>query len=137
MSGIETKYTKKVLIVDDEPYILRVLKLKLENAGYEVVTAVNGLDGLEKFVKEMPAVVISDVNMPHFNGQDMYKMMELHMKKDPFLVIVMTSSLDSSIKRWANDISNIHFLEKPFSPNNVLHLIKGYFSKLQETNANL
>jgi len=72
MEGIDSVYTKKVLIVDDEPYIVRVLKLKLEHAGYEVITAVNGIDGMEKFVREKPAVVISDIKMPLVDGQELY-----------------------------------------------------------------
>ena len=137
MNGIETKYTKKVLIVDDEPHIVRVLKLKLENAGYEVLTAVNGIDGLEKFVKEKPAVVISDINMPHVDGQELCKMMETHKNKEPYFVIVMTSSIDSAIERWAKEMTNIHFVEKPFSPGNMLNLINQYFSRLQDLNATL
>lgn len=135
MNGIDITYAKKILIVDDEPHIVSVLKRKLENAGYEVVTAVNGIDGLEKFVKEKPAVVISDIHMPHVDGKEMYDMMQVHKKKDPYFFIMITSLVDGAIHRWAEEISNIHFVEKPFSPNNILYVINEYFSKLQETNA--
>jgi CheY-like chemotaxis protein len=137
MNGIDNKCAKKVLIVDDEPHIVRVLKLKLENSGYEVLTAVNGIDGLEKFVKEKPSVVISDINMPHIDGQELYEMMETHKNNDPYFVIMMTSSVDEAIHRWAKEIPNMHFVEKPFSPSNILNLINEYFSKLQESNATL
>jgi CheY-like chemotaxis protein len=137
MNGVDTTYIKKVLIVDDEPHIVRVLKLKLENAGYEVLTAVNGIDGLEKFLKEKPAVVITDINMPHVDGQELYEMMEQYKNKDPYFVIVVTSSVDGDIHRWAKEMSNIHFVEKPFSPSNMLNLINEYFSRLKETNATL
>jgi DNA-binding NtrC family response regulator len=137
MDGIDNKYAKKVLIVDDEPHILRVLKLKLENAGYEVLTAVNGIDGLEQFVKKKPTVVITDINMPYVDGRELYKMMEAHKRKDPYFVIVMTSLVDGAIHRWAKEISNIHFVEKPFSPSNILNLINEYFSKLHETKSTL
>ncbi len=137
MKRVDGTYTKKVLIVDDEPHIVRVLKLKLKNAGYDVITAVNGRDGLEKFIKEKPAVVISDIQMPHLGGQEMIAMIETHKKQDPYLVIVMTSSIDHAISRWALETKNIHFVEKPFSPNNILNLINGYFLQLQETDAPL
>lgn len=137
MNGVDNTYTKKVLIVDDEPHIVRVLKLKLKNAGYDVITAVNGRDGLEKFIKEKPAVVISDVQMPHVDGKEMYAMIETHKKQDPCFVIIMTSSIDNAIYRWARETKNIHFVEKPFSPNNILNLINDYFLQLQETNASL
>lgn len=133
MNGINTKYARKVLIIDDEPHIVRVLKLKLENAGYEVSTAVNGIDGLEQFVKKKPAVVITDIHMPHIDGQELYKMMKTHKNKGPYFVIVMTSLVDSAIHRWAKEMPNIHFVEKPFSPSNILNVINEYFSKLHET----
>jgi DNA-binding NtrC family response regulator len=137
MEGIDATHTKKVLIVDDEPYILRVLKLKLEHAGYEIVTAVNGIDGLEKFVREKPAVVISDIKMPLVDGQEMYNMMEHHKNTYPYFVIVMTSSVDSTLQKWARELPNVQFVEKPFSPSNILNIINEYFSKLQESNAKL
>jgi two-component system alkaline phosphatase synthesis response regulator PhoP len=134
IKGIDTEYAKKVLIVDDEPYILRVLKLKLENAGYEVLTAVNGTDGLEKFVRSKPAVVVTDINMPHMDGLELCKMMNQH-KRNPFLVIITTSSVDNAIKTWTKTVPNVLFLEKPFSPKNILNLINQFFSTLQEFNA--
>jgi len=137
MNSVETENRQKILIVDDEPYIVRVLKLKLSNAGYEVLTAVNGLDGLEKFIKHTPSVIITDINMPFVDGQELYKMMQAHKVENPYLFIVMTSSVDSDIHNWAKKMSNIHFIEKPFSPRNMLDLVNQYFSKFQDFNARL
>lgn len=127
----------KILIVDDEPHIARVLKLKLENAGYEVITAVNGLDGLEKFIKEKPSVFITDINMPIVDGQELCKMIDERKEKHPFFIIVMTSSVESDLHIWARENENIHFVEKPFSPRNMLQLVEQYLSKLPEANADV
>jgi len=136
MKGIDTGNMRKVLIVDDEPYVLRVLKMKLENAGYEVITAVNGVDGLEKFVGERPAVVISDVRMPLMDGQEMYQMMqERKDENNPFLFIMMTSTIDKALKIWAEQMENLCFAEKPVSPRNVLNLVNEYFSTLRNSNS--
>ncbi len=137
MEGIDAEHPKKILIVDDEPYIVRVLKLKLANAGYDIVTAVNGLDALEKFVKVKPSVVITDVNMPIIDGQELYKMMEAHKTENSYLFIMMTSSVDSELHKWAKETSNIHFVEKPFSPRNMLNIVNEYFSKPEVINAKL
>lgn len=136
MKELDTECPKRVLLVDDEPYILRVLKLKLENAGYEVLTAVNGLDAMEKFVRDEPAVVITDVQMPHMNGQELCHMMREHRDKDSFMIIVMTSSVDISHVR-SEKIANVHFVEKPLSPRNMLKLVNEYFSRLQDANVKL
>ncbi len=123
--------------MDDEPHIVRVLKLKLENAGYKVLTAVNGQDAMEKFVRDKPTVIISDINMPHVNGQELYKMMRKHKEVNPYFVILMTSSVASGIHSWAKKLSNVHFVEKPFSPRKMLNLVDQYFSGLPESNARL
>ncbi len=137
MKEIETEHTRKVLIVDDEPYVLRVLQLKLENAGYEVVTALNGVDGLEKFVKNRPAVVITDIQMPLMDGQEMYQMMKEQSESIPFFVIMMTSAIDSAMQIWARKTENILFVEKPVSPRNILRLVEQNFERSGDSNARL
>ncbi|MBI5740466.1 MAG: response regulator [Nitrospirae bacterium] len=136
MNGSDTGNAQKVLIVDDEPYVLRVLKMKLENSGYEVITAVNGKDGLKKFIGSRPSVVITDVRMPLMDGQEMYQMMQEHKDENkPFLVIMMTSTIDRALHLWAEKMENICFVEKPVSPRNVLNLVSQYISKLRNSNA--
>ena len=120
MKEIDREYHKRVLLVDDEPYILRVLKLKLENAGYEVLTAIHGLDAMEMFVRDEPAIVITDIQMPHMDGLELCLMMQEHRVKDSFLIIVMTSSVDIAAHVRAEKMANIHFVEKPLSPRNML-----------------
>ena len=137
MKETDTAYSKKVLIVDDEPFVLRVLKLKLENAGLEIITAVNGVDGLEKFVQERPAVVITDIRMPLMDGQEMYQMIKEHSGADPFFVIMMTSTIDQSLHIWADKMANIHFAEKPVSPRNILKLVEQYYSSLFDSNVKI
>ena len=127
--------SQKVLIVDDEPYVLRVLQLKLNNAGYEVVTAINGEDGLGKFIKEKPKLVITDIRMPLMDGQEMYQMMKEQSGSRPFFVIMMTSTIDQSLHLWAGKMGNIHFVEKPVSPRNILKLVEKYYASVLDSNA--
>ena len=61
--------TTKVLIIDDEAYIRRVLELKLKNKGYDVITAMNGTEGFEKFKLCHPDIVITDIKMPGMDGR--------------------------------------------------------------------
>lgn len=137
MKEIETEHTRKVLIVDDEPFVLRVLQLKLENAGYEVVTAFNGVDGLEKFVKNRPDVVITDIRMPLMDGQEMYQMMKEQSGSTPFFVIMMTSTIDSAMQIWVRKMENMLFVEKPVSPRNILKLVERNFERSGDSNARL
>jgi len=117
---------KKVLIVDDEPYVIRVVKLKLANAGYEVITASNGLEALQKIEAMRPDVVISDVNMPKLGGKELCLRAIPFKQEQGFLTIVITSSIDKADRDWAQSLDKTVFLEKPFSPKELLKIIDQY-----------
>ncbi len=119
---------RKVLIADDEPYILRVLKMKLELGGYEVDTAANGVEALEKLGQDSPAVLITDINMPLMGGRDLCHFLEAYPVEPPVFTIVVTSDADRANREWAERLRNACFVEKPFSPRKILALIDGHFS---------
>ena len=79
---------RKVLVIDDEPYILLMLKKMLEKAGYEVDLASNGKEGLELFEKESADLVITDIIMPDKEGLEIIMEMK---KKRPNLKIIAIS----------------------------------------------
>ena len=124
------KKATKILIVDDEAYIRRVLELKLKNKGYEVETAINGIEGLEKFNLYHPDVVITDIKMPGMDGQALCEQIKKSSNKKPYLVIVVTCSVSDGTLQWANNRNDILLLEKPFSPSRVLDAIEDYAENL-------
>lgn len=118
---------RKVVVIDDEAHIRRVIELKLKNKGYSVVTATNGEEGLA-FVKEQrPDVVITDIMMPKLDGKTLS--MELNRLKGEwaFLTIVMTCRISPDENAWIDKMQDILFLEKPFSPTRLMEYIEGYF----------
>jgi len=112
----------KILIVDDEAYIRRVIELKLKNKGYEVITAKNGTEGLEKFKLNHPEIVITDIKMPGMDGQALCEQIKNAKNEQPCLIVVVTCSVSGSRFDWLEKI-NGHLLEKPFSPSRLLELI--------------
>ncbi len=123
---------KKVMIVDDEPFILRVLKLKLEQGGYNVTTALNGLEAMKNMDREQPSVVITDINMPQMNGRELCEILKKRQEKNPFLIIVITSDIDKANRTWTEQMENTRFVVKPFSPRSILKMINNYFLEFQE-----
>lgn len=119
----------KILIVDDDSYNIRVLKLKFENAEYNVITASNGIDGLNKFQTEHPDVVISDINMPLMDGHEMCLSLREASKGRSFLVIVITGSVEREERLWVNEIDNACLVEKPVSPRRLLTIVEDYLDK--------
>lgn len=114
----------RILVVDDEAHILHVLSLKLRNAGYEVFTAVDGEDGYELATKHLPALVITDFQMPYMTGLELCKALANNGPTGHIPVLILTArgyALDDDDLRIGN-IKGV--LSKPFSPRAVLQLVK-------------
>ena len=59
---------KRILVVDDDPGIVELIKIRLENNGYEVITALNGAMGLQKVQEQIPDLILLDIGMPQIDG---------------------------------------------------------------------
>lgn len=117
-----------ILSVDDEPCIGRVVQMKLQNAGYDVVRAGCGAEGLERFIECRPDVLITDVRMPGMSGIELCTRCEEYREAWPFLIIVLTSQLDEETQAWLDQQANRKYLPKPFSPREVLRTVKEYLA---------
>lgn len=125
------KDEKKVLVVDDDLFMIRVLKLKLEPAGFQVLTARNGVEGLEMFQKHKPHVVITDVNMPRMKGWELCRKINEFPGDKPEIIIV-TSLIEREERRTIDEFSNVKFLDKPISPKQVLDYIQDHFKPVKD-----
>ncbi|WP_298038212.1 response regulator [uncultured Desulfuromonas sp.] len=111
---------KRILIVDDEPHVLRVLRYALEREGYRIETARDGAAALKRIAEAPPDTMITDLMMPGMTGRQLCQ--ELH-RIDPrrsFPIWVMTSRAERSDREWMDAIPNLEFLEKPVSPRFLL-----------------
>jgi len=126
-----TEKTSRILIVDDETHILQVLSLKLRNAGYEVLSAGDGEEGLELALEELPDLIITDFQMPFMTGLEMCQALATNKETEEIPVIMLTAR-GHSLNDEDVSIGNIrHVVHKPFSPRAVLELVK---SQLFENN---
>ena len=105
----------RVMIVDDEPHVIHVIKQYLERRGLDVVSAANGKQALELFEKSRPDIIITDIQMPVMTGQELCeKLIRRYAQQLPH-IFVMTSRTDKELRTWAELFPNIQFLEKPLS----------------------
>jgi CheY-like chemotaxis protein len=123
----------KILIADDEPHVLRVLKLSLEKEGYAVETCANGKEALTQLEQEHPDILITDIQMPLMTGEELCRHIEQHMPERKFLIFVLTSRTEIEHREWSRDINNLLFLEKPVSIRNLLEKIEGYFAGVTDS----
>jgi two-component system alkaline phosphatase synthesis response regulator PhoP/two-component system response regulator VicR len=118
---------KKILAVDDERHIVRLVEVNLQRAGYEVVTAYDGKEALEKIKTENPDLVVLDVMMPYMDGFEVLK----NLKADPVTaeipVIMLTAKAqDADVFRgWQSGVDC--YLTKPFNPMELLTFVKRIF----------
>ncbi len=118
----------RVLIVDDQPHVIRVLKINLETEGYKVDTAANGHEALQQIAANVPDVLITDIQMPGMSGQELCQSIQANMPARKFLIMVMTSTTERDQRDWVKNITHLEFLEKPLSPRKLVSRLKQYFS---------
>jgi two-component system alkaline phosphatase synthesis response regulator PhoP len=113
---------KKILIVDDEPYIVHVLTMKLTNAGYAVVTAGDGEEGLDVAVAERPDLIVTDYQMPCMDGLTMCRRYMKQSGQTTPAVVITAREFD--IEPGSLDGTGVQaVLPKPFSPRHVVEMI--------------
>jgi CheY-like chemotaxis protein len=105
-----------------------VIELKLKKKGYQVITATNGVEGLNCFKKYKPQVVVTDINMPEMDGKAFCELTNEFKIKQPFLTIIMSCSVPLTGLRWVDKMQETRFFEKPFSPSKLLDCIDQYFA---------
>lgn len=119
--------TYNVLIVDDEPYVARVLKLILQKEGYKVTCVNNGKEALAVFDSLKPDIVVTDIKMPHLTGQQLVEAIRNREGNNNIPVVVMTSTLESENRDWVQELGNISFLGKPVGPRDLIRVISKHF----------
>ena len=103
--------TKKILVVDDEKSMRDTLHIMLEKEGFNVDTAFNGLDALEKFKKGHYDLVLTDLKMPEYNGIKLIE--EITSQSDtPIIIMTAYATKEEAIK--ALNLGASFFIEKPF-----------------------
>jgi PAS domain S-box-containing protein len=101
----------KILLIDDEPDILRVLGISLKADGYEVIPALNGSEGLEAFSREKPSIVITDVKMPGMDGIQVLKKIKELDPDTEVIIITGHGDIDNAIESLKYGASD--FISKP------------------------
>lgn len=116
------KKMKKVLVVDDESSIVTLLKYNLEEAGFEVITASDGREGLNLAINNHPDVIVLDWMLPYMEGMEICK--ELRMKKIQTPIIMLTAKDEEFDKVLGLELGADDYMTKPFSPREVTARVK-------------
>ncbi|MFA6560671.1 MAG: response regulator [Verrucomicrobiia bacterium] len=111
---------QKILIVDDEAFILRVTELSLKKGGYQLIFGRNGVEAVQLAASELPALIVMDVQMPEMDGLEALR----HLKQNPATagipVIMLTARGHVLTRQDAEGSGAALFLTKPCSPMQLL-----------------
>jgi len=126
---------KKILAVDDEKHIVRLVQVNLERQGYEVVTANDGREALEKVASENPDLVVLDVMMPYMDGFEVLQNLRRDPKTRDIPVIMLTAKAqDADVFRgWQSGVDC--YLTKPFNPMELISFVKRIFNSMSDGGA--
>ena len=118
---------RRILLVDDEPHVIRVIKLALDRKGYQVDVARNGEQGLEKLRTQTYDVLITDYQMPRMDGQELCRALHDEIAGPKPLTLIITAKTDSELRDWAEKSADTEYLEKPLSLRRLTARLEDYF----------
>jgi DNA-binding response OmpR family regulator len=118
----------KILIVDDEPNIVRVLRGYLEGAGFTVLTAENGVQAMAAFRHESPDLVLLDLTLPGMDGLDVARAIR---KEGDIPIIMVTARVEETDRLIGLELGADDYVSKPFSPREVVARVRAVLRRTQ------
>lgn len=112
---------KKVLVIDDEGDLIDIIKMRLEKAGFEVESALDGPLGIEKTTNFKPDFILLDVSMPGMDGWDVCEQLKINPVTKDIKIIILTAT--RNLKR-AKDVQADRVILKPFNYEEILDVLK-------------
>lgn len=129
--------SKRLLIVDDDPSLLRAVAACLRGEGYEVDTARSGDEALIRVAQRLPDLIVSDIRMPRMDGYALARQLRTNRRTDLIPIIFLTAK-DESSERIAGIRSGVDaYLTKPFEPDELIAVIGNILSRVERTHAEI
>ena len=115
---------KRVLVVDDEPSVVKMVEFRLKKEGLDVIVAQNGTEGLEKAKKEIPDLILLDVTMPGMNGHEVLaKLKEMPDTKSIPVIMFTAKGQVEDVERSSRE-GAVDYIAKPYDPATLLGKVK-------------
>ena len=128
---------KKILVVDDDPILRKVLQNSLEQKGYQVVSVSSGKSALIQFNKDVPDIIVSDVSMPEMDGFEFCRQLRSQPsgKLIPFIFLSAKDNLDGRIQGYTTGADS--YLTKPFEMLELLANIEALIERSRRVHAEI
>ena len=129
--------SKRLLIVDDEPKLLRAVAVDLQGEGYDVATARSGTEALVAVAQRLPDLIVSDIRMPGMDGYELARRLR-HNQSSALIPIVFLTAKDQTkdrIEGFRNGVDA--YLTKPFEPDELVAVIASILRRVERTHAQI
>jgi two-component system alkaline phosphatase synthesis response regulator PhoP len=120
----------KILVVDDEIYIVHILDFSLGMEGYEVLTALDGEQALERAKTDQPDLIVLDIMMPKLDGYETCKMLKAEERTKHIPVILLSAKGRHTDQKVGYDVGADDYITKPFSPRKLVERINTLLGQL-------
>jgi two-component system alkaline phosphatase synthesis response regulator PhoP len=120
---------RKVLVIDDQPFMLKLISYNLRKNGFDVATETDGLKALERIGEINPGLVVLDIRMPKITGTDLCARLRADQRFSKTPIIILTSQLREDAEDAAMAAGATDFMTKPFSPTELLAKVESYLEK--------
>ena len=125
MLSMSSQLPKKILIMDDEQDMVRLLQIELEKENYEVIYAYDGEEGFEKYLQQRPNLIILDMSMPKMNGRAVCRKIRMEQGDDRTPIVMLTAR-DEEADRIIGRVAGAQkYITKPFDMQELLATVEG------------
>ncbi|TAN58027.1 response regulator [Patescibacteria group bacterium] len=119
----------KILLIEDDSFLRELMSEKLRNAGYNVIEAADGNDGLKKIQTENPSLVLLDLILPGIDGFDLLREFRKELKIEVPIIVLSNLGNKDDIDRVMAAGANDYLIKAHFTPTDVLERMKKFFPK--------
>lgn len=114
----------RIMTIDDSKTMRDMLMLTLADAGFEVLQAVDGQEGVDMLEKEKVDVVITDINMPRMDGYEVVRQLRMRPEHQKTPILVLTTESEIEKKKMGKDVGATGWLVKPFDPDRLVETVR-------------
>lgn len=115
---------KRILIVEDEYQLVKAIQIRLEREGYEVLTAMDGQEALDKARKEIPDLILMDIMLPKIEGYKVCGLLKFDARYKHIPIIILTAKAQKSDEEMGLQVGADAYITKPFERGMVISKIK-------------
>ena len=123
---------RRILVVDDEEHIVNIMRFTLEHAGYEVIAAHDGKEGLRMAREEKPDLIVLDLMLPNIDGYKVCRLLKFDKKYQQIPIILASARSEAQDRELGRQVGADYFLAKPFQADDLTTKVREFLSASSE-----